>query len=122
MEKEKFDEYVQDALSKIPRKFKKHIQNIAVIIEDKPPKELSRNQGGSAFRTVLGIYHGIPFKHRGPFYGNIPPDVIVIYKEPIERLCHSEEEIKEKIREVIIHEIGHYFGLSEKELREIEEY
>ena len=69
---------------------------------------------------ILGHYHGVPFKHRGPFYGNIPPDVIVIYQKPIESICSTEEEIKKKVREVVFHEIGHYFGLSEKELREIE--
>ena len=122
MERERFEKYVEEALSKIPKKFKKHIQNIAVIIEDKPPEEISRGRRGSPLRTTLGFYHGVPFKHRGPFYGNMPPDIIVIYKEPIERLSHSEEDLKEKIREVILHEIGHYFGLSEKELRDIEEY
>lgn len=122
MGREKFEKYVEEALSKIPKKFKKHIQNIAVIIEDKQPEEISRDRGGSTFQTTLGFYHGVPFKHRGSFYGNIPPDVIVIYKEPIERLCHSDEDLKEKIKEVIFHEIGHYFGLSEKELRDIEEF
>lgn len=122
MERERFEKCVEEALSKIPKKFKKHIQNIAVIIEDKPPEEISGGRGGSTPRTTLGFYHGVPFKHRGPFYGNMPPDIIVIYKEPIERLSHSEEDLKEKIREVILHEVGHYFGLSERELRDIEEY
>ena len=121
MERERFEKYVEEVLSKIPKKFKRHIQNIAVIIEDKPPEETSRDRGSSTSPTTLGFYHGVPFKHRGPFYGNMPPDIIVIYKEPIERLSHSEEDLKEKIREVILHEVGHYFGLSEKELRDIEE-
>jgi len=121
MEREKFEEFVEEALSKIPRKFKKHLQNLAIIIEDKPSKEVYRKTGGSAFSSILGLYHGVPYKHRGPFYGNLPPDVIVIYQEPIEKLCHSEEEMKGKVREVILHEIGHYFGLSEKDLKKIEE-
>lgn len=121
MEREKFEKLVEEALSQIPSKFKRHLQNIAVIIEDRPSREVSRETGGSSFRSVLGLYHGVPFKHRGPFYGNLPPDVIVIYKEPIENLCRSEEEIKRKVREVILHEIGHYFGLSEKELKELED-
>ncbi|MFQ6108172.1 MAG: metallopeptidase family protein [Candidatus Aminicenantales bacterium] len=122
MKREKFEELVEEALSKIPKKFKRHIQNLAVIIEDKPSKEVYRDTGGSALRSVLGLYHGVPFKHRGPFYGNLPPDVIVIYQEPIERICHSEDEIKEKVREVVLHEIGHYFGLNEKDLKEIEDH
>jgi len=69
---------------------------------------------------LLGLYHGVPLKHRGPYYGNIPPDVISIYQKPIESICSSEEEIKKKVREVVRHEIGHYFGKSDKELKEIE--
>lgn len=122
MKREKFEELVEEVLSKIPKKFKRHIQNLAVIIEDKPSKEVYRDTGGSALRSILGLYHGVPFKHRGPFYGNLPPDVIVIYQEPIERICHSEDEIKEKVREVILHEIGHYFGLNEKDLKDIEDH
>jgi predicted Zn-dependent protease with MMP-like domain len=62
----------------------------------------------------------VPFKHRGPYNGNQPPDVIVIYQKPIESICSSEAEVKDKVREVVLHEVGHYFGLSDRELREIE--
>lgn len=122
MQREKFEGFVEEALSKIPKKFKKHLQNLAVITEEKPSKEIYKSTRSSVFSTILGLYHGVPFKHRGPFYGNLPPDVIVIYQKPIEDICHSEEEIRKKIREVVLHEIGHYFGLNEKELREIEEF
>lgn len=120
MEREKFEELVEEALAEIPGKFKKFIQNLAVIIEEKPSRETYGKTGASPFSTILGHYHGVPFKHRGPFYGNLPPDVIVIYQKSIESVCSTEEEIKKKVREVVFHEIGHYFGLSEKELREIE--
>jgi predicted Zn-dependent protease with MMP-like domain len=69
---------------------------------------------------LLGLYHGVPLKDRGSYYGNVPPDVIIIYQEPIESISSSEDEVRERIREVVRHEIGHHFGLSEKELREIE--
>lgn len=122
MEREKFEKFVEEALSMIPKKFKKLLQNLAVIVEEKPSRGIHKSTGSSVFSTILGLYHGVPFKHRGPFYGNLPPDVIVIYQEPIESICHSEEEIGRKIREVVFHEIGHYFGLSEKELNEIEKF
>lgn len=122
MQIEKFEKFVEEALSKVPKKFKKYIQNLAVIIEDEPSREIYKSTGSSAFSSILGLYHGLPFKHRGPFYGNLPPDVIVIYQKPIENICRSEDEIRKKVREVVLHEIGHYFGLSEKELHEIEEY
>ncbi len=120
MESKKFEQYVEEALSKIPKKFKKYIQNLAVIIEETPSREVYRQTRSSPFSSILGLYHGVPFKHRGPYYGNLPPDVIVIYKKPIEDVCQSEEQIRKKVKEVVLHEIGHYFGLKDDELREIE--
>ena len=120
MEKEKFERLAEEALAKIPKKFKKYINNLAVMVEEKPSREIFERTGSLPLSSILGHYHGVPFKHRGPFYGNIPPDVIVIYQKPIENICSTDEEIKKKVREVVFHEIGHYFGLSEKELKEIE--
>ena len=120
MEREKFEKLTEEALAQIPKKFKKLISNLAVLVEEKPSREIFEKTGSSPLSSILGHYHGVPFKHRGPFYGNIPPDVIVIYQKPIENICSTEEEIKKKVREVVFHEIGHYFGLSDKELKEIE--
>jgi len=120
MNKEKFERLVEEALARLPKKFKKYIDNLAVIVEEKPSRELYERTGSSPFSILLGHYHGVPFKHRGPFYGNIPPDVVVVYQKPIESICSTEEEIRKKVKEVIFHEIGHYFGMSDAELREIE--
>jgi predicted Zn-dependent protease with MMP-like domain len=120
MEKEKFEKLVEDAVANLPRKFKRYLDNIAIIVEDYPSKETRAGTGTPSYATLLGLYHGVPFKHRGPYYGNIPPDVIVLYQKPIENLCATEEDVKEKVKDVLLHEIGHYFGLSEKELRKIE--
>jgi predicted Zn-dependent protease with MMP-like domain len=117
METEKFEKLVEEALAGLPRKFRRHLRNLAVMIEEQPRSRPSRASSG----MLLGLYHGVPLKDRGSYYGNVPPDVIVIYQRPIEQVCSSDEEIKERVREVVLHEIGHYFGLSEKELREIEE-
>ncbi len=122
MKREQFEELVEKALAELPQKFKKYLNNLAVIVEEKPSRETYERTGASPFSSILGHYHGVPFKHRGPFYGNVPPDVIVIYQKPIEEICSTEEQIKRRVKEVVLHEIGHYFGLSEKELREIEEY
>ncbi len=120
MKKETFEKLVEEAMTMLPKKFKKYIDNLAVIVEEKPPAEVYRQTRSSPYSRILGLYHGIPFKHRGPYYGNLPPDVIVIYQEPIEEICNSEEEVKQKVKEVVFHEVGHYFGLSDEELREIE--
>jgi len=120
MKKEKFEKLVEEAMAMLPKKFKKFIDNLAVIVEEKSPTEVYRQTGSSPYSRILGLYHGVPFRHRGPYYGNLPPDVIVIYQEPIEEVCNSEEEVKQKVKEVVFHEVGHYFGLSDEELREIE--
>lgn len=120
MERERFEQLVEKALEAIPNKFRKLIDNLAIIVEEKPKIEVYKKTGTSPLAGILGTYHGIPFKHRGPYYGNQPPDMIVIYQKPIEDICTTDDEIREKIREVVFHEIGHYFGMTEKELREIE--
>jgi predicted Zn-dependent protease with MMP-like domain len=121
MKKENFEELVDEALSELPKEFKKLIDNLVVMVEQEAPPEVYRQTGAHPFSRILGTYHGIPYKHRGPYYGNMPPDVIVIYQKPIEEICSTEEEIKKEVRKVVIHEIGHYFGLSDGEMKKIEE-
>jgi len=121
MKKESFEKLVEEALNEIPEKFKNLLKNLAVIVEESPPRDVYRRTGSSPSGLILGLYHGVPYKNRGPFYGNIPPDVIVIYQHSIEQICFTEEAIKHKIKEVVLHEIGHYFGLTEKDLKEIED-
>lgn len=115
MDRDQFARFVEETLAGLPRKYKKLLHNIAVMVEDQPPA--SRR---GALSSLLGIYHGVPFQYRGPYYGNTPPDVIVIYQQPIESISSSDEDVRERIREVVFHEIGHYFGLSESDLRDIE--
>jgi len=120
MEREAFERLVDEAMESLPSKFKKLIHNVAVIVEDFATTETRRNVGAPARDDILGLYHGIPYQHRGPFYGNHPPDVIVIYQKPIERICSTDEEIREQVQATVIHEVGHYFGFSDRELRQIE--
>jgi predicted Zn-dependent protease with MMP-like domain len=111
LDKARFEELVEKALAEIPKKFRKLIDNVSVMVEDESPP-------GTA---LLGLYHGVPYTHRSPgSYGNYPPDVIVIYQGPIERMSRTDEEIKDNVRDTVLHEVGHYFGLGEAELREIE--
>lgn len=110
MQRERFELLVEEALRSLPRRFRKNLENMSVLVDNWHPES----------RYILGIYHGVPFQHRGPYYGNVAPDVITIYQKPIEHICSSDAEVKQKIREVVIHEIGHYFGFSETQLREIE--
>lgn len=120
MDKKKFEKLVEEALEEIPEGFKEKLENVTVMVEDRPSREVYEKTGSSPYSLIFGLYHGVPYKHRGPFYGNIPPDVIVIYQESIERIYSSEEDIRNKVVEVVEHEIAHYFGMKDPELREIE--
>jgi predicted Zn-dependent protease with MMP-like domain len=69
---------------------------------------------------LLGLYQGIPLDRRGFYYGNVLPDKITLFKNSIESTCRSKEEVEKKVREVVIHEVGHYFGLDDERLEELE--
>ena len=109
MEREKFGELVREALDDLPPIFSEKMKNIDIVVEDEPIAQTS----------LLGLYQGVPFKHRGVWYGNVLPDRIVLFKRNIERVSRTDEEIKNWVREVLIHEIGHYFGFSESDLRRL---
>lgn len=120
MDPKKFELLVDEALRDLPEDFKARLENITVMVEDEPSREVYKRMGIPRNHVLFGLYHGVPYPHRGPFYGNIPPDVIVIYQKPIERYSTSERDMKGKVREVVVHEIGHYFGFDDEDLRKIE--
>ena len=116
MKREKFKQLVAEAIDELPEEFQKKIENVNIVVETKPSDEILKQQGIRRTDTLLGLYHGIPLKKRGVSYTNVLPDRIIIYQEPIEMLCKSEDEIKEKVKEVFMHELGHHFGMSEEDL------
>ncbi len=89
---------------------------MAILIEDDSPEGTREPKE----EELLGLYHGISRKDRGFWYGNVLPDRIVIYRKPLERISTSGKELKENIRQTVIHEVGHYFGFDEEELRQLE--
>lgn len=117
---EEFEKLVTEAISKLPEKFKKKMENIAIVIEDLPSRGLLMEMKIKSPYGLLGLYRGVPYTKRGIWYRNVMPDKIIIFKEPIEIRCRNKEEIRESVRKVVIHEIGHYFGLNEADLRKIE--
>ena len=116
-----FDELVISALRGLPRSFKKKMKNVDVVVEERASKELLNEMELRSPFELLGLYQGIPLDQRGFYYGNVLPDKITLFQVPIESLCTTREEMEEKIREVVVHEVGHYFGLSDERLRELED-
>ena len=121
MTREAFVQLVEEALQEIPRRFRKEMKNVAVVVEDEPPPHILEEMEIGPEDTLFGLYQGTPLTERGWGYGNALPDRISIYQGPIEDACADDDEIRDCIAETVIHEFGHYFGMSEEEIEEIEE-
>ncbi len=97
------------------------MNNVAIVVEDEPARELLREMDIEPPDTLLGLYQGVPLTERHWDYGNALPDRILLFQGPLERESDDEEDLVVAIGETLIHEVGHYFGLSEEEIEEIEE-
>jgi predicted Zn-dependent protease with MMP-like domain len=109
---------VEQAVEGLPKIFKDRLENIAITVEDYPSPAVLRSLERPAGRhSLLGVYIGIPYNSRpaGPISGKLP-DRIELYQRNIESVCRTPQEVVEQVRETIIHEVGHYFGLSEEDL------
>jgi predicted Zn-dependent protease with MMP-like domain len=121
MTREAFEAHVADALASLPGRFRKAMSNLAIIVEDEPSRDLLREMEIEPPDTLFGLYTGIPLTERGWHYGNALPDRILLFQGPHEREAEDEDDLMASIAETLIHEIGHYFGLSEEEIEIIEE-
>ncbi|MCX8015137.1 MAG: metallopeptidase family protein [candidate division WOR-3 bacterium] len=117
MEREKFEAFVVQAIKTLPKFFKAKLENVGIVIEDFPSIEIQNKMNKGPYE-LLGLYQGVPLPKRGVWYRNVLPDKIIIYQKPIERIAQTEDEIKNLVRKVLMHEIGHYYGLSEEELKD----
>ena len=121
MTRRAFEELVERALRKLPRGFKDKIKNVAVVVEDWADDETLADVGIEPPDTLYGLYRGIDLTRRDSGYGNVLPDTVTIYQGPIEEDCDDEEEMAELVRETVVHEIGHYFGLDDETMHRIED-
>ena len=121
MNRRRFEALVEKALRRLPRPFKDKIANIAVVVEDWADDETLADVGVEPPDTLYGLYRGIDLTQRDSTYGNVLPDTIHIYQGPIEEDCADEAEMEELVRDTVIHEIGHYFGLDDETMEHIED-
>src|SRR2546421_12665383 len=94
MRRQEFERLVAEALDALPRPFRRHMRNIAVIVETAPSRELLEAIDLWPDQTLLGLYQGVPLPDRGHSYGNVLPDRITIFQQPIEALYHTPEEMQ----------------------------
>ena len=122
MTREHFRELVEEAIDTIPLRFARQVRNLAIVIEDEPSDELLDEMEIEEGGGLLGLYQGTPLNERGWGYGNQLPDRIVLFQLEIEDECDDvEDDIVVAIGETLIHELGHYFGMTEDEIMAIEE-
>jgi predicted Zn-dependent protease with MMP-like domain len=121
MTRDRFRRLVADAVASIPHEFRQRLQNVAIVVEDEPPAEILADMGIEPPDTLFGLYQGVPLTERRWDHGNTLPDRISLYQFPIEDVCETDDDVVTEIGETLIHEVGHFFGLSEEEIEEIED-
>src|SRR2546426_6028596 len=118
MKREHFVEVVEEEFDSLPREFRNRIRIVAVLVEDMPPNQPSP-ESGQQRRLLLGLFHGVPTTKKSIFVLPTGPDYIVLYQKNIEAVCSSEAGVREQIRLTVIHELGHYFGMDENQLKDV---
>lgn len=121
MTRREFEALVDEALEEIPPRFRAAMTNVVVVVEDEPPPHVLTEMEIEPTDSLFGLYQGTPLPDRGWGYGNTLPDRISIYQRPIEEACADDEAIRDCVAETVIHEFGHYFGMSEEQIEAIED-
>ena len=121
MTRAEFERHVQEALAIIPLEFRQAMKNLAIIVEEEPSRELRAELELESGDTLFGLYQGTPLTERTSYYGNSLPDRILLFQGPHEREAADDDDLVGSIGETLIHEIGHYFGMDEDQIEEIEE-
>jgi predicted Zn-dependent protease with MMP-like domain len=121
MTRGRFRRLVSEALDSIPRRFQQHLKNVAIVVEDEPSPSLLAEMEIEPPDTLFGLYHGTPLTERRWDHGNTLPDRITLFQGPIEDVSETEDDVVTEIGETLIHEVGHFFGLSEEEIEDIED-
>ncbi len=118
MTRERFEQIAQEAFDSLPADFRNRVENVHIVVEDYPSDD-ALGKVKSDRHSLLGLYQGIPLTHRGQWYGMSAtvPDKISLYQKNIESVCSDEVEMELRIREVLFHELGHYFGMNEAQIR-----
>jgi predicted Zn-dependent protease with MMP-like domain len=122
MRRSEFQKLVAEALDSLPEKFHRLVENLAVVIEDRPANENDSED------LLMGVYEGVPLTERSFFAAEPMPGRVVLYQRNIEEYAREaaaeegrpvEDIIREEVRLTVLHEIGHYFGLDEDALEEV---
>lgn len=116
MSDEDFERLVTEALNSLPSEFSEKLENVSITIAERPSSYQLRRSKLPSHIQLFGLYEGVPQTKRGNYSG-VLPDKITIFKDSILKVSHTPEEVRAQVRETVIHEIGHHFGLSDAQLK-----
>ena len=117
MDREDFETAVAEALDRLPLEFAELMSNVSIQVREVPDDEtLAELDLDPRFETLFGLYTGVPLDQRGGWYGNVLPDMIVLYRQPLLAACNTHSQLVRQIQLTLLHEIGHHFGLSDDEM------
>jgi predicted Zn-dependent protease with MMP-like domain len=119
MNRPRFERLVLRALDGLPSRFRERLDNIDVIVEARPRRQHLRAAGLRAGETLLGLYLGTPLPHRTGGYHLALPDRIYIFQAPIESVCATSREVVRQVRQTVVHELAHHFGIDDDRLQEL---
>ena len=114
-----FDRAVQLAILRIPPPIRKHLDNLVISVQKRPPPELLEEMGLPPDEPLLGVYTGASLMERSHFDMLQYPDTIQIFQEPLEEMCETLDELEEEIEITVVHEVAHFIGMTEEELYEL---
>jgi predicted Zn-dependent protease with MMP-like domain len=120
LSEEEFEELVDQALESLPENFLPYMENLSVEVMPLPSRDLMRERKVTGPRTgLLGLYHGVPLTQKSVWAPFEWPEQIFIFQRNIEAICDSREEIVAQVRQTVLHEVGHHFGMNEEDLRKL---
>ena len=120
MSPDEFDKLVQGAYGRIPSRFRGRLKNVAMLVEAEPSAAQLAEAGVGPGGTLLGLYQGRPLTQRSVFESFAMPDRITIFQGPHERLAHGEAHLQRMVEDTVWHEVAHYFGMDERQVRAAE--
>jgi predicted Zn-dependent protease with MMP-like domain len=113
------DRAVKRAIARIPSEIRHHLKNIVISVQKRPSKEILEEMGLQRNEPLLGMYRGTSLMDRSVSYPPLYPDTIILFQEPLEKMCNTIDELEEQIEITVVHEIAHFLGISEERLAEL---
>jgi predicted Zn-dependent protease with MMP-like domain len=119
LSEEEFDRIVKKTIRRIPLDIQGYLDNIAISVRRRPTEKMLKEMGVPPDAILFGVYQGVPLIDRSVTFPPLFPDTILLFQEPIEDICETKEQLQEQIEITVVHEIAHFFGITEERLKEL---